>query len=1576
MAAGSYRGLTISIGGDVTKLSAALRTANSAISSTETQARRLKQALALDPGNQGAMDKYIANIGRQADETALKVTQLRSAYKQIAESQAGSTGKTFGEWSEEIGDANVLLGQTRERLAGVTGELATIYTNISGRVKAAVKSLDGDFASMKKEIDAWGGKQFRFNIKTDSIDKIRTALERVPGKSKEEIDAIIKRIQDLRSLYSQFTTKSGEAIKFDVSNSEIGDIEKMLERLSAFKKESDGNLFDESAIRSTVDLIKQLKDTFNGVELEYDDAETLAAMKDLETVMEQTEAKAKSLNSEFSRLNGSQFAAGARQYDQELTELSEDAQVLTGRLSLIDRAAQLNPLSISNFTTRIKTLIEAYSNLRNQAEGVRKQMSSYEAAGIDKLAANTRNAAENARRAKKEYDDASLKVRLLVKELEDAESKTQQMQETASDSGDEYDKLQQRISEIPDELMEACAEANRLGEAFDTAQAVAEYQTLQDKMLEIKATMADLMQGASLGSVGASALILAEQVGQYARQGFDEIIQNTMELDDAFANVRKTVEGTDDEFQALYDDAVAMSKVQPVSADTILNIEALGGQLGFELDDLQEFSRVVSGLEISTNMDWQSAATNMAQFANIMKMNKDEVGNYGSAIVALGNHFATTESDISDMALRIAGAGRDIGLTEADVLGLSTALTSMGLTAEAGGSSISQIMVKIDKAVAHGVDGVSGMAEQVGMEANAFVEHIKSLDKDGLDEFAKTFNTTGKKLKKDTVDQVDYLNTWARTAKMSVDDFVDAWENDPIEVIKSVFSGMEEASVEGSNLNLMLEELGITTIRQSDVARRLANNASMVTDAVDMANEAYAANSALTTEVDKRNESLSAKYEVLRNNINAVWTELGEGLMPLIVGATDLARSFADALNEMPTGLKEGIVTAMAGFAGVAVVKPAIVGIGGAIANLLGDISGLVLMGIGPLVDALISAGGVAAGFGSAIATILLNPFALAAVAAAGVIGGVFISKLLKAKKESENFSKALDGLKSTADDVTSSISVGSSSIKSFDSSVGRVMSVEEITDDINDFNESVREIQDPVTESNQLLGEYKNVIDQLSGKQQASANDMARLEWAVDGLNEVLGTNFTAQDVLLGKYQDEESEIDNLMGYIDRLIEKRQLQAEVEAAQSIYTESLKEQMKLQEAADAAARQYNDELDKQFEYYRNNDNAGFTDGFFSNMSREDFEDWFIESERLKAGSSEFLELRDSMVAAQEAADAVGDSVERYEDRMSSLYEKSSSYDFISDAFSDKDFSWGKALDDAHISVTEFLDALEPAGIGLENLQAIYNDTGVYFADMVEESGGDMERLISIIQEYNAQHPEVEVELKTQEAQRAADAFMDEQASAYNQPIDILVTAEDEATPTIQTTLEGLNAMPNEVTASIKGDMSDLAKKTSDANSKIKGVKQDSPVKLNADASGVYTTVASAQESIDSVHGTTVDVTARLVGADSINSLIDRLSRTYTLRYAVQQTNPTVNPSSSNAAGSANGFASSSAASVLTRLGSSGSRRVTLANGSYSNGEGRGDTILNVNLNYKAGDDANKVARDIGRALERQMRARR
>ena len=49
---------------------------------------------------------------------------------------------------------------------------------------------------------------------------------------------------------------------------------------------------------------------------------------------------------------------------------------------------------------------------------------------------------------------------------------------------------------------------------------------------------------------------------------------------------------------------------------------------------------------------------------------------------------------------RIAGAGNQIGLTEAQVLGFSAALSSVGIEAEAGGSAISKVFIDIASQVA------------------------------------------------------------------------------------------------------------------------------------------------------------------------------------------------------------------------------------------------------------------------------------------------------------------------------------------------------------------------------------------------------------------------------------------------------------------------------------------------------------------------------------------------------------------------------------------------------------------------------------------------------------------------------------------------------------------------------------------------------------------------------------------------------------------------------------------------------------------------------------------------------------
>ena len=177
-------------------------------------------------------------------------------------------------------------------------------------------------------------------------------------------------------------------------------------------------------------------------------------------------------------------------------------------------------------------------------------------------------------------------------------------------------------------------------------------------------------------------------MGTYAAQA-------AINFDTALANVRKTSDLTEQQLQKLGDSALDLSTKQPVTAETILNIEALGAQLGVADDELESFAKTVSGLDIATNMDFETAGKEMAQFANITQMTHDKFQNYGSTIVDLGNHLATTEKDISNMALRLAGVSSAANFSQAEILGMSGAMSSLGLKAEAGGSAMTRIIQDI-----------------------------------------------------------------------------------------------------------------------------------------------------------------------------------------------------------------------------------------------------------------------------------------------------------------------------------------------------------------------------------------------------------------------------------------------------------------------------------------------------------------------------------------------------------------------------------------------------------------------------------------------------------------------------------------------------------------------------------------------------------------------------------------------------------------------------------------------------------------------------------------------------------------
>ena len=199
-------------------------------------------------------------------------------------------------------------------------------------------------------------------------------------------------------------------------------------------------------------------------------------------------------------------------------------------------------------------------------------------------------------------------------------------------------------------------------------------------------------------------------------------IDAAIDYESAFTGVRKTVDATDEQFVSLYNSILDLSTEIPATAEEIAKVAEVAGQLGIKTNDLMNFTEVMVNLGESTNLSAEEAASALAKFANITGMSADDYERLGSVIVDLGNNFATTEADIVDMAMRLASTGEITGLSQSQMMAVATALNSVGIEAEAGGSAFSKLLKKVQLAVETGSSDLNKFASVSNMSVSEFKE--------------------------------------------------------------------------------------------------------------------------------------------------------------------------------------------------------------------------------------------------------------------------------------------------------------------------------------------------------------------------------------------------------------------------------------------------------------------------------------------------------------------------------------------------------------------------------------------------------------------------------------------------------------------------------------------------------------------------------------------------------------------------------------------------------------------------------------------------------------------------------------
>lgn len=199
------------------------------------------------------------------------------------------------------------------------------------------------------------------------------------------------------------------------------------------------------------------------------------------------------------------------------------------------------------------------------------------------------------------------------------------------------------------------------------------------------------------------------------------VVNAAINYEDAFAGVRKTVEATEPQLLQLSEDIRQMSTVLPVAATELAGLAETAGALGVPTKNIKEFVRVTAMLGLTTNVSSAEAADALGRLSNILGLTADDYSKFASALVALGNAGASTESEILEITKRMGAAGKVAGLTTPQIIGWASALASVtGMEPERAGTSMQMFLLSMTKIASKASPKLTLLAKTAGISAKAF----------------------------------------------------------------------------------------------------------------------------------------------------------------------------------------------------------------------------------------------------------------------------------------------------------------------------------------------------------------------------------------------------------------------------------------------------------------------------------------------------------------------------------------------------------------------------------------------------------------------------------------------------------------------------------------------------------------------------------------------------------------------------------------------------------------------------------------------------------------------------------------
>lgn len=502
--------------------------------------------------------------------------------------------------------------------------------------------------------------------------------------------------------------------------------------------------------------------------------------------------------------------------------------------------------SVSQLQEKINSLNRTQSDIASY----QKQQSAIDKtkAKIDLYATQLANLQNATASTSKEEAELANAIAAKDKQLQDATAKLDEQNAALSETGNALRQAGVDTNNLASESQRLKAEAQEVAQAQKDEAEAAE---------EAGRSMQEAMQGAK-AAIEAAGVITAIKAVYSA---LSDCSTAAAEFETSMAAVKRTTGGDDAYIANLGETFKQLSTEIPIAATELAGIATTAGQLGIAQSNVEQFTTVMAKLATTTDLSADSAATMLAQFANITGVT--EYDRLGSTVAALGDSTATTASKVVEMSQGMAAAANIAGMSSTDILAISAAVGSLGIEAASGSTSMSQLITRLYKAT-------------------------------------------------ETGDQLEQI---ASVAGMTAEQFKTAWGQDAVGALDSFIQGLNNVEQNGKSAVVVLDELGINNVRQTKAILGLASAGGLLQNTISVANSAWSENTALTEKAAVMYNTTEAKMQMMGNAANNVKIAIGDALNPAIAEVSGaiagLLQPIAEWIEANPA-VVQGITAAVA----------------------------------------------------------------------------------------------------------------------------------------------------------------------------------------------------------------------------------------------------------------------------------------------------------------------------------------------------------------------------------------------------------------------------------------------------------------------------------------------------------------------------------------------------------------------------------------------------------------------------------------------------------------------------------------